>query len=39
MTTGAALVDVHVHLYPDEETGRQAKDSYEIWEYGDYPPT
>lgn len=31
------LVDVHVHLYPDVDAGRQAKDSYVIWEYGDDP--
>jgi predicted TIM-barrel fold metal-dependent hydrolase len=31
------LVDVHVHLYPDKNTGQQAKDSYVIWEYGDDP--
>lgn len=31
------LVDVHVHLYPDADAGRQAKDSYVIWEYGDDP--
>ena len=35
--TGSALVDVHVHLYPDEAAGREAKEGYEIWEYGDYP--
>lgn len=31
------LVDVHVHLYPDPDAGRQAKDRYVIWEYGDDP--
>jgi predicted TIM-barrel fold metal-dependent hydrolase len=31
------LVDVHVHLYPNVDAGRQAKDSYVIWEYGDDP--
>jgi hypothetical protein len=31
------LVDVHVHLYPDPGAGRQAKDRYVIWEYGDDP--
>jgi hypothetical protein len=31
------LVDVHVHLYPGPEAGRQAKDRYVIWEYGDDP--
>jgi predicted TIM-barrel fold metal-dependent hydrolase len=31
------LVDVHVHLYRDKSAGRQAKDSYVIWEYGDDP--
>jgi predicted TIM-barrel fold metal-dependent hydrolase len=36
MATGT-LVDVHVHLYPDQEAGQQAKDSYVIWEYGDDP--
>jgi hypothetical protein len=31
------LVDVHVHLYPDPDAGRQAKDRYVIGEYGDDP--
>lgn len=31
------LIDAHVHLYPDAETGSHAKDSYRIWEYGDDP--
>ncbi|MEU0970123.1 amidohydrolase family protein [Streptomyces sp. NPDC005917] len=31
------LVDVHVRLYPNADAGRQAKDSYVIWEYGDEP--
>jgi predicted TIM-barrel fold metal-dependent hydrolase len=31
------LVDVHVHLYPDPAAGQQAKDRYDIWEYGDDP--
>ncbi|MDX6312114.1 MAG: uncharacterized protein QOF84_7485 [Streptomyces sp.] len=31
------LVDVHVHLYPNKDAGRQARDSYVIWEYGDDP--
>lgn len=37
MTTAAPLVDVHVHLYPDAGTGRRAKESYQIWEYGEGP--
>jgi len=37
MTTSAPLVDVHVHLYPDQAAGQEAKDRYEIWEYGDDP--
>jgi predicted TIM-barrel fold metal-dependent hydrolase len=31
------LVDVHVHLYENKDVGRQAKDNYTIWEYGDDP--
>ncbi|HEX6393763.1 MAG TPA: amidohydrolase family protein [Acidimicrobiales bacterium] len=31
------LIDAHVHLYPDSRTGAQAKDGYQIWEYGDDP--
>jgi predicted TIM-barrel fold metal-dependent hydrolase len=31
------LVDVHVHLYPDQDASREAMESYEIWEYGDDP--
>lgn len=31
------LIDVHVHLYPDAETGQRAKASYQIWEYGTDP--
>ena len=31
------LVDAHVHLYPDPETGTRAKEGYQIWEYGAYP--
>jgi uncharacterized protein len=31
------LIDAHVHLYPDPETGARSKDSYQIWEYGDNP--
>lgn len=33
----SGLVDMHVHLYPDAEAGRVAKETYEIWEYGDDP--
>lgn len=31
------LVDVHVHIYPDAVSGQEAKDGYQIWEYGDDP--
>jgi predicted TIM-barrel fold metal-dependent hydrolase len=31
------LVDVHVHLYPSPAQGREAKDRYVIWEYGEDP--
>lgn len=31
------LIDVHVHLYPDEAAGRRAKEGYQIWEYGEGP--
>jgi hypothetical protein len=31
------LVDVHVHLYENKDVGRQAKDNYTIWEYGEDP--
>jgi len=34
---GEPLVDMHVHLYEDSDAGRQAKDRYVIWEYGDDP--
>ena len=34
---GEPLVDMHVHLYEDSDAGRQAKDRYMIWEYGDDP--
>ena len=31
------LIDAHVHLYPDAETGAKAKAGYRIWEYGEDP--
>jgi predicted TIM-barrel fold metal-dependent hydrolase len=31
------LVDAHVHLYPDADTGHRAKSRYQIWEYGEDP--
>jgi predicted TIM-barrel fold metal-dependent hydrolase len=34
---GEPLVDAHVHLHTDPAAGRQAKDRYVIWEYGDDP--
>jgi predicted TIM-barrel fold metal-dependent hydrolase len=37
MSLSGPLIDVHVHLYPDQEAGQQAKDNYVIWEYGDDP--
>jgi uncharacterized protein len=37
LTSADPLVDVHVHLYPDQVSGQQAKDRYVIWEYGDDP--
>jgi len=37
LTAADPLVDVHVHLYPDQHSGQQAKDRYVIWEYGDDP--
>ena len=36
-SSGGSLIDVHVHLYSDQRTGLAAKNSYEVWEYGDDP--
>ncbi|HWE68944.1 MAG TPA: amidohydrolase family protein [Acidimicrobiales bacterium] len=37
MSRAGPLVDVHVHLYENKDVGRQAKENYTIWEYGDDP--
>ena len=33
--SGPVIVDVHMHVFDSKEVGRQAKESYEGWEYGD----